>query len=272
MYKLAAKPSLYNLGISKVIIDVLKSIKIKDYSSKIDLLRQELEGLIELSPSEHSRKYIVEKVKKLDFVIKNITPASDPVLKEQYAKAINVLHDVISEVQEQFDKISLIPRNRELINYYFSLLEIHLSVQIIGKVIDRIKQTQNLSEQVMGLTSVYELYTEFINKHWNTPHYNSWSFVGFLARGAVELLSKNIQEGELKTEVRSDILANLQKASEELIFTTLTVQERKIEILQAKSDPYSNITPPSEQDTESLIAMMKGWQTEYSQEEMHESL
>ncbi len=228
MYKLAAKPSLYNLEFSKVISDVLKSIKIKDYSSKIDSLRQELKGLIELSPSEHSRQYIVEKVKELDFVIKNITPASDSVLKEQYAKAINVIHDLISEVQEHFDKTPLIQRNRELIKYYFGLIEIYLSVQIIGKVIDRIKQTQNLSEQVMGLTSVYELYTEFINKHWNNPHYNSWVFVGFLARGALDLISKNIQEGELKTEVRSDILANLQKASEELIFTTLTVQERNI--------------------------------------------
>ena len=41
---------------------MLKSIKIKDYTFKIDSLRQELEGL-----SKQSRQYIVEKIKKFNF-------------------------------------------------------------------------------------------------------------------------------------------------------------------------------------------------------------
>ena len=50
---------------------MLKSIKIKDYTFKIDSLRQELEGL-----SKQSRQYIVEKIKKFNFAIKNPTVAS----------------------------------------------------------------------------------------------------------------------------------------------------------------------------------------------------
>ena len=108
-----------------------------------------------------------------------------------------------------------------------------------------------------------------VAKYWNTHNYNFCRFIGSLARG-VDIISKNIQD-ELKIKVKSDIIAKLQKASEELIFTTLTVQE-KMEICKAKSNHYSNINPSTEQDTEFIIAMMKGWQTEYTQEEMHESL
>ena len=46
---------------------MLKSIKIKDYTFKIDSLRQELEGLIELSDSKQSRQHIVEKINKFNF-------------------------------------------------------------------------------------------------------------------------------------------------------------------------------------------------------------
>ena len=51
-----------------------------------------------------------------------------------------------------------------------------------------------------------------------------------------------------------------------------TQLQLSIGIFQAKSNQYSNITPSTEQDTEFIIALMKGWQTEYTQEEMHESL
>jgi uncharacterized protein YutD len=257
-----------------MIHNILGSFAIEEPNSKIDSIKKELEDLVELSPNERSRNYISEKARDFNQAVINAINNTNTTSEERYNRARNILHDIISEIQEHFEKNPLTQRICEVLKSYSNFLVVASKLEDIKRMFEKVYQVEDSSEIVPVLSNAYKLCTDFVNEFWDTPEFSSRIFMISSAVMALDFLSINyLQEFEPKTADGNDLIADFKEILKKFVKSVLIAQKREIDTLRSQKDPYYSLgTPRSEKAAESFIALMKSWQTKYDPEEMHESL